>query len=74
MIAATLLATMMLAQNLDDTGTAVAQPVGTAVLEPVSGSYFRFSNSSVGRRTPGAMRAAWSKAISMMGGKAGLPW
>jgi hypothetical protein len=40
MIAA-IFATLMMMQSLDDTGTAVAQPIGRAQLEPVSGSYFQ---------------------------------
>lgn len=40
MIAA-LFATFMMMQGLDDTGTAVAQPIGRAQLEPISGSYFQ---------------------------------
>lgn len=38
---APLVAAMMMMQGLDDTGTAIAQPVGKAILEPVSGSYFQ---------------------------------
>lgn len=36
-----LVASMMLIQNVDETGIAVAQPVGEAILEPISGSYFQ---------------------------------
>ncbi len=36
-----LFAAMLMVQNTDDTGIAVAQPVGEAVLEPISGSYFQ---------------------------------
>lgn len=38
---ATFFAAMMMVQGLDETGTAVARPIGQAVLEPVSGSYFQ---------------------------------
>ncbi len=37
----TLVAAMMMIQNIDDTGIAVAKPVGQAVLEPITGSYFQ---------------------------------
>lgn len=32
---------MMLMQGLDETGIAVARPIGKAILEPVTGSYFQ---------------------------------
>lgn len=33
--------TVMMMQGLDDTGTALARPIGKAELEPVTGSYFQ---------------------------------
>ena len=38
---AAVIGAMMLMQGLDETGIAVARPVGKAILEPVSGSYFQ---------------------------------
>lgn len=38
---AALVGTMMLVQGLDETGIAVARPVGKAILEPITGSYFQ---------------------------------
>lgn len=38
---ALLAATMLMMQDIDATGTAVARPIGTAKLEPISGSYFQ---------------------------------
>jgi len=38
---AALVGAMMVMQGLDDTGIAVARPIGKAVLEPISGSYFQ---------------------------------
>ena len=38
---AALIGAMMVMQNLDETGIAVARPVGKAILEPVTGSYFQ---------------------------------
>jgi hypothetical protein len=36
-----MLAASMLTQGLDDTGTAIAKPIGDVILEPTTGSYFQ---------------------------------
>lgn len=38
---APLIAALFMMQAIDDTGTAIAQPIGTAILEPTSGAYFQ---------------------------------
>lgn len=38
---AAIVGAMMMMQGLDETGIAVARPIGKAVLEPVTGSYFQ---------------------------------
>ncbi len=38
---AALVGAMMVMQGLDETGIAVAKPIGKAILEPMSGSYFQ---------------------------------